>query len=122
MFFHKIKEHESYLAIQSIMSSNYDITHIKEHQDDHKPKEDLITEEKLNMDTEKIVTTCAKLPLNIHLPTSPLAFYVKGNYIHLPSHKRMQEVFNAKNILQQTFMEYSHHSRYRLVNSFDTKQ
>ena len=100
LIIHKIKEYESYLAILSILPVNFDIAHIKGHQDDHKLRKDLANEEKLNIDADKIATTCAKLTLNIHLPTSPFAIYIKGEYIHLPLHKRIREVSFEDNAKQ----------------------
>ena len=78
LFIHKIKEYENYLAILSILPVNFDIAHIKWHQDDHKLRTDLTTEENLKIDADKIATTCANSPLNIHLPTAPFAIYIKG--------------------------------------------
>ena len=59
LIIHTIKEYESYLAILSILPVNFDIAQIKGHQDDHKLRKDLANEEKLNIDADKIATTCA---------------------------------------------------------------
>ena len=40
--------------------------------------------ERLNIEADKISTTCATIPLNIALPTAPFAMYIKGECIHLP--------------------------------------
>ena len=88
-FIHKIKKSEAYLAILSFLPVNFAINHIKGHQDEVKPNKDLTIAEQLNIDAEKIATTCAKIPINIHLSSDPFAIYIKGKYIYLPPHKRI---------------------------------
>ena len=84
LFIHKIKEYEAYFVILSTLSVNFAINHMKGHQDNFKLRKDLTIEEQLNINSDKIATTCAKIPLNIHLPSVPLAIYLKEEYIHLP--------------------------------------
>ena len=97
---HKIKEYKAYLAILSILSVNFDITHIKGNQDDHKLRKYLTTKKKLNIDADKIATTCSKLPLNIHLPTAPFAIYIKENIYTCPHTKELEK--SDSKIMQNT--------------------
>ena len=92
LFIHKRKESEAYLASLFIFPVNFAINHIKGYQYDITPCKDLTIVEQLNVDAVKIATTCAKIPINIHLPSIPFAIYVKGEYIHLPPHKRIREL------------------------------
>ena len=92
LFIHKIKESEAYLAILSCLPINFVITHIKGHQDEQKSFQDLSIAEKLNVDADAIATSCATKSLNTHFPSALFAIYVKGEYIHLPPHKRIREV------------------------------
>ena len=68
LYKHKIKESKAYLAILSILPVNFAINHIKGHQDDVTPNKDLTITEQLNVDADKIATTCAKIPIHIHSP------------------------------------------------------
>ena len=88
----KIKESEAYLAILSILSVNFVINRIKGHQADVKLRKDRTIAEQLNVDADKIATTCAKIPINIHLPSAPFAIHIKRDYVHLPLYKRIREV------------------------------
>ena len=92
LFIHKIKESEAYLTILFFLPVNFAINYIKGYQDEIKPSQDLIIAEQLNVDADKIATTCATMSINIHLPSAPFAIYVKGEYIHLLPHKRIWEV------------------------------
>ena len=83
---------QSFSRYLPILPDNFEIAHVKGHQDDYKLEQDLITEENLNIEADKIVTTCVKLPINIHLLTAPFIVYIKGEYIHLSSHKVIREV------------------------------
>ena len=107
LFIHKIKESEAYLAIISCLLVNFVINHIKGHQDEIKPYNDLTIAEKLNIDADTIETTCATKPINIHLPSTPFAIYVKGDYIHLPPHKRIREVSFEDEAQQFIQIKYS---------------
>ena len=57
-----------------------------------KTRQDLIISEQLNVDADKIATTCATIPINIHLPFVTFAIYIKGEYIHLPPHKKIEKL------------------------------
>ena len=92
LFIHKIKESEAYLAILSCLPPHFVITHVNGHQDQKKSFHDLSVAEKLNIEADAIATSCATKSLNTHLPSAPFALYVKGDYIHLPHHKRIREV------------------------------
>ena len=92
LFIHKIKESKAYLAILSCLPANFIINHIKGHQDEIKPYNDFTIAEKLNVDADTIATTCATKSINVHLPSAPFAIFVKGDYIHLPPHKRIREI------------------------------
>ena len=86
-FIHKIRESEAYLAMLSFLPVNFAINHIKGYQDEVEPSKDLTIIEKLNVDADKIATTCAKIPINIHLPSAPFAIYTKGNIFTFPHTK-----------------------------------
>ena len=106
MCIRKIKESEAYLAILSILPVNFVINRIKGHQADVKPRKDLTIAEQLNVDADKIATTCAKIPINIHLPSAPFAIHIKRDYVHLPLYKRIREVSfedDANKILQTKY-------------------
>ena len=106
MFIHKIKESEAYLASLFIFPVNFAINHIKGYQYDITPSKDLTIVEQLNVDAVKIATTCAKIPINIHLPSTPFAIYINRDYIHLPPYKRIRGVSfedDAKQFLQTTY-------------------
>ena len=105
-FIHKIKESEAYLVIISCLLPNFVITHIKGHQDDTKPYQDLTIAEQLNVDADTIAISCATKPINIHLLSTPFVIFVKREYIHLPPHKRIREVSfkeNTKQFLQAKY-------------------
>ena len=89
LFIYKTKESEAYLTILSCLSANFVIHHIKGHQDEIKSHQNLTITEKLNVGADTIATTCATKYINIHLPSTPFAIYVKGDYIHLLPHKRI---------------------------------
>ena len=101
MFIHKIKEYVAYHAILSILPVNFAVNYIKGHQDDFKLSKDLTIEEQLNIDTEKIATTCAKISLNIHLSFSSLAIYIKENIYTFPRTKEFDNL--ASQMMQKTF-------------------
>ena len=106
LFIYKIKESQAYLVILSCLPANFVINHIKGHQDEIKPYQDLSIAEKLNVDVDTIATTCATKPINLHLPSAPFAIYVKGDYIRLPPHERIREVSfedGAKQFLQTKY-------------------
>ena len=90
----------------SILPINFAIKHIKGRQDDFKLSKDLTIEEYLNIDADKIATTCVKLPLNIHFPSTPFVTNIKGEYIHLLSHKIIREFSfedDAKHFIQNKY-------------------
>ena len=106
LFIHKRKESEAYLASLSILLVNVAINHRKEYQDNVNYSKCLTIGEQLNVDADKIATTCAKIPINIHLLSTSFAIYKKGKYVHLPPHKTIREVsfeYYAKQFLQTKY-------------------
>ena len=104
LFIYKIKESEAYLAVLSCLPANFVINHIRRHQDEIKPYQDINIAEKLNVDADTIATTCVTKPINIHLPSAPSVIYVKGDYIHIPPHKGIRQVIfedEAQQFLQK---------------------
>ena len=87
----KIKEHEAYLALLDIPLKHLHLTQVKEHQDDFKNTAELTTPEQLNIEDDIIATSKVKPPLNIPLPSVPLAIYVNQKYIHLNFQQRIRE-------------------------------
>ena len=61
--FINLKESVAYLAILSFLPVNFAINHIKRHKDEIRPSQDLTIAEQLNVDADKIATTCATTPL-----------------------------------------------------------
>ena len=64
----------------SCLPVNFVINHLKGHQDELKPYNDLTIVDNLNVDADTIATTCATNPINLHLPSAPFVIYVKGEY------------------------------------------
>ena len=61
------------------------------------------TRKRQNLEVDKISITCATIPLNIAIPTTHFAIYIKGGYIHLSLRKIICEVSfvsDAKKIIQ----------------------
>ena len=92
LFIQKIKESEAYLAFLSILPVNFVINHIKEHQDDVKPSKDLTIAKQLNVDADEIVTTCAKIPINIHPPPPILSLSIRRG-IYSPRQNHFVRLF-----------------------------
>ena len=91
LFTHKIKEHEAYLALLNIIPNHFNISHVKEHQDDLKIPDELEILEQLNIAADIIATSKAKRPLDISFPSTPFANYANQKYIHIKFQKRIRE-------------------------------
>ena len=77
LFIHKLKEHEAYLALFTMIPNNFHLHHVKGHQDELKTWKDLTIQERLNVQADIIATKKAKPPLNLPLPSAPFAIYIQ---------------------------------------------
>ena len=73
--------------------------------------------EKQNADADTIATFCASKPIHIHLPSAPFAIFVKGEYIHLLSHKRIREL-NFEDEVKK-FIQAKDGWNYLTINNID---
>ena len=80
-YLYKTTENEAYKLVSTIIPSNYDLHHVKIHQDDSCVYEELKLPAKLNIQADKTATQHARKPINNHFIASPFAIYIENNYI-----------------------------------------
>ena len=74
-------EQEAYRIILQIQNPQFQIIHVRGHQDDVKTIEELDIPAKLNIKADIAETTKSRTPINTHLLSAPFAIYIKGRYI-----------------------------------------
>ena len=78
---YKQTEQEAYRIILQIQNPQFQILHVRSHQDEVKTNEELDIPAKLNIEADREATTKARTPINTHLLSAPFAIYIKGRYI-----------------------------------------
>ena len=99
-------EQEAYRIILQIQNPQFQIIHVRGHQDDVKTIEELDLPAKLNIEAGIAATTKARTPINTHLLSAPFAIYIKGRYIHYQFERELrQQHFSeeAKQFLMQKY-------------------
>ena len=77
----KQTEQEAYRIILQIQNPQFQILHVRGHQDEVKTIEELDIPAELNIEADIDATTKARTPINTHLLSAPFAIYIKGRYI-----------------------------------------
>ena len=77
----KQTEQEVYRIILQIQTQQFQIIHVRGHQDDVNTIKELDIPLKLNIETDIAATTKSRTPINTHLLSAPFAIYIKGRYI-----------------------------------------
>ena len=77
----KQTEQEAYRIILQIQNPQFQILHVRGHQDEVKTIEELDIPAELNIEADIDATTKARTPINTHLLSAPFAICIKGRYI-----------------------------------------
>ena len=77
----KKTEQETYRIILQIQTPQFQIIHVRGHQDDDKTFEELEILAQFNIKADIVATTKATTPINTHLLSAPFAIYINDRYI-----------------------------------------
>ena len=78
---YKQTEQEAYRIIIQIQNPQFQIFHVRGHQDEVKTIEELDIPAKLNIEADIEATTKARTPINTQILSAPFAINIKGRYI-----------------------------------------
>ena len=103
---HKEIENEALQLIFHFIHKQFSINHIFGHQDSNASQSNLTVEVKLNIATDKIATTNAKLLTNTYMISSPFEVYVNDQYTHHNIHRSIRTQSHEKVARKTVIFKY----------------
>ena len=87
----KQTEQEAYRIILQIQNPQFQLLHVRGHQDEVKTIAELDIPAKINVEADIEGTTKARTPINTHLLSAPFAIYIKGRYIPQQFERKLRQ-------------------------------
>ena len=82
---------EAYRIILQIQNPQFQLLHVRGHQDEVKTIAELDIPAKLNIEVDIETITKARTPINTHLLSAPFAIYIKGRYIPQQFERKLRQ-------------------------------
>ena len=103
----KQNEQEAYRIIMQIQNPQFQLLHVRGHQDDVKTISELYIPAKLNIEADITSTSKARTPINIHLLSAAFAIYIKGIYIPYQFERGLRHQHFSKEAKQFLMQKYT---------------